>query len=48
MSSTAEAGLRRIGNGDDRPAIVQEEEVSGLPRDELPEHDTRDQGRLTV
>src|ERR1700761_8501517 len=42
MSSTTETTQPQIGNGDGAraPAMVQEEELQGLPRDELPEHGT--------
>jgi glutamate decarboxylase len=42
MSSTTESSRSQVGNGGDAtaPAIVQEEERLGLPRDELPQHGT--------
>ena len=42
MSSTTETSHAQVGDGDggSAPAIVQEEELVGLPRDALPEEGT--------
>jgi glutamate decarboxylase len=42
MSSTTETAQPQISDGDGAkaPAMVQEEELRGLPRDELPQHGT--------
>ena len=42
MSSTTETSRSQVGNGGGAtaPAMVQEEELLGLPRDELPQHGT--------
>jgi hypothetical protein len=42
VSSTTESTQPRIGNGGGAsgPAMVQEEDLRGLPRDQLPQHDT--------
>jgi glutamate decarboxylase len=42
MSSTTDTDRAPVGNGDlaSAPALVQEEELLGLPRDEVPEHGT--------
>ncbi|HEY2440745.1 MAG TPA: hypothetical protein VGI07_10960, partial [Solirubrobacteraceae bacterium] len=40
MSSTTDAGPALPGNGANTSAMVQEEELSGLPRDEIPEQGT--------
>jgi glutamate decarboxylase len=42
VSSTTESSRSQVGNDGDAtaPAIVQEEELLGLPRDELPQHGT--------
>jgi hypothetical protein len=49
MSSTIESNHAQVGNGDGAsvPAIVQEEELVGLPRDELPEEGTEPRWRMT-
>ena len=42
MSSTTETSRAKVGNGDgaSAPAMVQEEELVGLPRDVVPEEGT--------
>ena len=41
MSSTIDTSAAQFGNGDaSAPAMVQEEELRGLPRDRVPEHGT--------
>src|SRR5438477_4705549 len=40
MSSTVETGQVEAGNGQGATAMVQEEELRGLPRDELPDKGT--------
>ena len=42
MSSTTEVGRAQAGDGSgaSAPAMIREEQLKGLPRDELPEHGT--------
>ena len=48
MSSTMDTSQAPVGNGGGATptAMVQEEELRGLPRDVLPEHGTGSQGGL--
>jgi hypothetical protein len=50
MSSRTETSRSQVDSGDDTtaPAIVQEEELLGLPRDELPQHGTGTRGWRTT